>query len=289
MKQQYGQYISLLRKRLGYTQKEFAHFLGCDQGMISKIESGDIHYGEMIYLIAWKFGLQPRDFFDTEVNQLEDYYYVIDTKQYIRFLVNKRDYTSMIPYVDEGWNNTSFHSKKDLVFLHWNQGIIEIHHKHNPSSAIQHMEQALNMTLCSETFLNRIEILNSYGIIHFVTADLKAALSYFKQAEKMLSVLPHSLHPQIRTRVLYNLSNTYFHLNKFNDSQDKAYQAIQICKESQSTYLRGEATYQYGLGSYHLGLKDQAKQYMEKSVTYFIDEDQDDLAKHAIQRLHELF
>jgi len=286
---QYGQYISLLRSRLGYTQKEFAKFLGCDQGTISKIESGDTHYGEMIYLIAWKFGLQPRDFFDTEVHQLEDYYYVIDTKRYIRFLVNKRDYTSMIPYVEEGWNNSHFHSKKDQVFLHWNQGIIDIHYRHDPSSATHHMEQALKMTLCSETFLNHIEILNSYGIIHFIIGDLDAALYYFKKAEKILSALPYSLHSQIRTRILYNLSNAYFHLNKFSDSQKKAFQAIQICKESQSTYLRGEVTYQYGFSSFHLGLKDQAKQYMEKSVTYFIDEDQEELAKHAIKRLHELF
>jgi len=286
---QYGQLITLIRSRLGYTQKEFAHFLGCDQGTISKIESGDTHFGEMIYLIAWKFGIQPRDFFGTQVNQLEDYYYVAETKQYIRFLVTKRDYTSMIPYVKDGWNNSHFRSKKDQVFLHWNQGIIDIHDKHDPSSAAQHLEEALKLTLCSETFLNHIEVLNSYGIIHFVTGDLEAALCRFNHAEKMLSALPYSLHTQIRTRILYNLSNAYFRLNKFNDSQNKAFQAIQLCKESHSTYLRGEVTYQYGFSSYHLGLKDQAKQYMEKSVTYFIDEDQEELAKHAIQRLHELF
>ena len=116
---QYGQYVSLLRSRLGYTQKEFADFLGCDQGTISRIESGEVFFGEMIYQIAWKLGVQPRDFFGTKVDQLEDYYYVEETKLYIRSLVDKREYTSMIPYVEEGWSNSHFHSKKDQVFLHW--------------------------------------------------------------------------------------------------------------------------------------------------------------------------
>ena len=122
-----------------------------------------------------------------------------------------------------------------------------------------------------------------------VTGDLEAALYFFLQAENMLSAFRPSQHSQISTRILYNLSNTYFHLNKFGDSQRKAFQAIQVCKETRSTYLRGEVTYQYGYSSYHLGLKDKAKEYMEKSVVYFIDEEQEQLAKHAIQKLHELF
>lgn len=286
---QYGQYISLLRTRLGYTQKEFAHILCCDQGTISKIESGFIHFGEIIHHIAWKFGVHPKDFLGTKVEQLEEYYYVSETKQYIRYLINKRDYKSMVPYVKEGWKNSHFHGEKDLVFLHWSQGIIDIHFHHNPSSATEQIEQALKLTLYCETLPSHIEVLNSYGIIHFITNDLEAALFYFQKAQHILSALPHSLHPQIRTRVLYNLSNVYFQLEQYHHSERMAFQAIQLCKESKSTYLRGEVTYQYGCSSYHLGLKEKAKQYMEKSVIYFLDEEQDALAKQVIEILHKLF
>ncbi|RKD21857.1 hypothetical protein BEP19_14730 [Ammoniphilus oxalaticus] len=284
---QYGQYISLLRTRLDYTQKDFAQMLGCDQAMISKIESGEIVCGEIIHHVAWKLGIHPKEFFGTKVSQLEDFHNVEQTKKYIRYLAHKRDYKTMACQVRDCWNGPHFQSKKDHVFLHWHQGIVELHEMNNPQAAKQHLEEALRMADQFETFFKRVEILNSYAIYHLVTGDTEAALHYFHQAENLLSVLDPLIHPHVSVRVLYNLATTYLRLEQFKDSQHKSFQALQICKESKSTYLRGELTYQYGYSAYHLGYKEKAQRCMEKSIIYLLDEEEEELAEYAVQQMHQ--
>lgn len=284
-----GKKIIQLRKTVGLTQNELAKGI-CTQGMISRIEKGDIFpNASTLYHIANKLGVDLNYFFDVgSTPRLE---YVMEVVNQLKKLRKNLQYDAIMDIVRREEKNDLF--TKNPVFLQqllWHKGIYEKEVMELHDKAFQTLQQSLELTYDEKKALSEseINIMLSLGVFHFSKCQYDEALEIYDRIRKRLKTHSSHLDHRIKTRLYYNIARVLTRLGRYDASIQDCKKGIKWCFENESLYLVGELYYQIGYNAELLGDIDTAYAYLNKSTFLFRLQNKDQYSEYIKIRMQEL-
>lgn len=260
-----GSHIKHLRKQAKITQSELADGIGT-QAQISKIENGEvIPLCTTLYEIAVKLGVEVNYFYNQAYIPRVDY--INEVKYQIRKAIRERNYNEVDEIIRNEEHNIAFKIPSNHQFIIWHKGITEFYVRKDTRKALGLLEDAFKLGKGNKNIfplsLQDIEILISQAIINTEIMNYEKSIEIYQSAINYLKYIPEITDMRVVIRLYYNLAQSLFKVEAFNDAISYCEKGIKICLKEELLYLLGELHYEAG-ESY------QALNHTEESLKYYL-------------------
>ncbi|WP_164985188.1 helix-turn-helix transcriptional regulator [Ammoniphilus sp. CFH 90114] len=273
-----GDYLRKLRIEAGYEQMDIHADGVITQSRISRIESGKaLPSTDDLRYLSYKYGftLFHIEKVLNEPNQNLDPYQ-FETKEHIRAEIEaallKDEFKKLDDFYRQAISIRLFTHSYEEAFLERVQGILQMELYGDYEQAYHHLNNARKTSEQIRQKEKMAEALNSIGILYIHQHQFEKAKNALLEAQQAIKTLPQNYShqvQQIHTRILYNLSIVFYHLENFRESIQYSYQSKHLSQNSMGSLLIGEATYQNGLSHYYTGNQEVAQTQFNQAIMLF--------------------
>lgn len=270
-----GSHIKHLRKQAKITQSELADGIGT-QAQISKIENGEvIPLCTTLYEIAVKLGVEVNYFYNQAYIPRVDY--INEVKYQIRKAIRERNYNEVDEIIRNEEHNIAFKIPSNHQFIIWHKGITEFYVRNDTKKALRLLEDAFKLGKGNKNIfplsLQDIEILISQAIINTEIMNYEKSIEIYQSAINYLKYIPEITDMRVVIRLYYNLAQSLFKVDAFNDAVSYSEKGIRLCLKEELLYLLGELHYEAGESYQALNNTEESLKYYLHAREVFIIED----------------
>lgn len=292
MSKSLGIYLKGLRKERKLKQKQLERDGVLNQSQLSKIEKGELlpnvkqilHLSD-VYEVTFE-DITPymeNQFYLDSIQKDERKLFITKIRNCVRF----QNYHLLGPMIDDIKYHPIFKRPYEKQFLDWHLAIFEHEHNGDIEKGFFYINSAISSSVSQLYRGQYIEILNSKGAFYISQNQSEKALPSLIEAKKIYESRPQTIEHKIPTRLLYNLSLSSFQLENFKESNHYITQAQAISSFHESSYLKGELCFQYGLNQYFLKNPEEAIENMMLSKLLFKHHGQDNHLHYVCETMNK--
>ncbi|PES81751.1 transcriptional regulator [Bacillus cereus] len=269
--QDFGKIIKETRIKKKISQSELCKGI-CSQSQISKIEKGMIYPSSiLLYQLSERLGVDPNSIF--ALTQNKRLRYTENVKYVINDCIKRQQYKEIYEIVKKEKNENNFQTKEDKQFLIWHEAIAIFHVNKSIKTALNLLNNALQLTLTNVDVLSEreIDILHTKALFHAENKEYEKSINILRRCLNNFNKLDFPRNKEIKLKIIYNLtlclSLTYQHEEaiKYIDK------GIKLAINLNTLYLLGELYYGkcWGLLNLKQPNEEDAANNMKKALFIF--------------------
>ncbi|MED0964046.1 helix-turn-helix domain-containing protein [Bacillus paramycoides] len=238
-----GSVIKKLRKKKNISQSELCHGI-CSQSQISKIEKGIIYPSSiLLYQLSERLGIDPNYIF--ALTQNKKLKYVENVKCVIRDCIKQKQYKELYEIVKKEKNENNFQSKEDKQFLIWHEAIAIFRVNRSTKTALNLLNNALQLTLTNADFLSEreIDIMQTLSIFHGENKEYEKSINISRKCLTNFNKLDFPRDKEIKLKIIFNLAKTLGQANQHEEAIKYNDIGIKLAINLNTFYLLGELYY----------------------------------------------
>ncbi|MGE7873185.1 helix-turn-helix domain-containing protein [Bacillus paramycoides] len=235
--------IKELRKKKNISQSELCHGI-CSQSQISKIEKGIIYPSSiLLYQLSERLGIDPNYIF--ALTQNKKLKYVENVKCVIRDCIKQKQYKELYEIVKKEKKENNFQSKEDKQFLIWHEAIAIFMVNSSTKTALNLLNNALQLTLTNADFLSEreIDIMQTMSIFHGENKEYEKSINILRKCLTNFNKLDFPRDKEIKLKIIFNLAKTLGQTNQHEEAIKYSDIGIKLAINLNTFYLLGELCY----------------------------------------------
>ncbi|MBF6977556.1 helix-turn-helix transcriptional regulator [Aerococcaceae bacterium zg-BR22] len=253
----YAYKIKQYRVSLGLNQLDVANGI-CSQGMISRIESGQVSPDIDILI-------QIAERLNTTVTELINETVEVNTSkmQMINYFAEKRDYFALSKYVDE-IGDDALHDTLDPAFYYWIKAVISETVYNEVANSIYYLEKSLEALERDISSIDlKIQVFNSLANQYIQMGE------YEKAKEVLTTATPFFDSTQVsvknKQKILYTQALNTCHLHDYAEAVLQGKLAMSFAMSKDSIFLVDDLCLVISDAYLGLGKVTEAREYLEKA------------------------
>jgi transcriptional regulator with XRE-family HTH domain len=238
-----GIIIKELRKKKNISQSELCHEI-CSQSQISKIEKGIIYPSSiLLYQLSERLGIDPNYIF--ALTQNKKLKYVENVKYVMRDCTKQKQYKELYEIVKKEKSENNFQSTEDKQFLIWYEAIAICHVNKSVKTALNLLNNALNLTLTNVDFLSEreIDIMQTMALVHAENKEYKKCSNILRRCLTNYNKLDFPRDKEIKLKIVFNLTKCLNLMDLYKESIKYSDIGIKLAINLNTFYLLGELYY----------------------------------------------
>ncbi|EJR54673.1 hypothetical protein IIM_01613 [Bacillus cereus VD107] len=241
-----GSIIKELRKKKNISQSELCYGI-CSQSQISKIEKGIIYPSSiLLYQLSERLGIDPNYIF--ALTQNKKLKYVENVKYVIRDCIKQKQYKELYEIVKKEKNENNFQSKEDKQFLIWHEAIAIFTVKKSIKTALNLLNNALQLTLTNIDFLSEreIDIMHTMAIFHAENKEYEKSINILRRCLNNFNKLDFPRDKEIKLKIIFNLTKSLGLTDQHEEAIKCSDKGIKLAINLNTLYLLGELYFEKG-------------------------------------------